>query len=170
MQAIATQTFRSAPREERTAFIARLHALADAHDLLTQQSWVSVAVRDVVEQALAPFRQNDRPRFALEGPELLLNPSNTLLLAMVMHELGTNAVKYGALSSETGRVAVAWSLSDARDKLCLQWTETGGTPASPPTKKGFGTQMIERTLRGEQGSAHFDFAPQGLTCKLQIKI
>jgi len=170
VQAIATQTFRSAPREERSAFTARLHALADAHDLLTQQSWVTVAVHDVVERALAPFRQNDRPRFALEGPDVQLNPSNALMLAMVVHELGTNAVKYGALSSEAGRVAVAWSLAPARDKLCLKWAETGGPPAKPPTKKGFGTQMIERTLRGEQGSAHFDFASEGLSCQLEIKI
>ena len=170
VQAIATQTFRSAPREERTAFTARLHALADAHDLLTQQSWVTVAARDMVERALAPFRQNDRPRFVLEGPEVQLNPSNALLLAMVVHELGTNAVKYGALSSEAGRVAITWSLTAARDKLFLQWTETGGPPAIAPTKKGFGTQMIERTLRGEQGSAHFDFTPKGLSCRLEIKI
>ena len=170
VQAIATQTFRSAPKEERSAFIARLHALADAHDLLTQQSWVTVSVRDVVERALAPFKQSDRRRFALEGPEFHLHPSNALLLAMVVHELGTNAVKYGALSSETGYVAISWSLSPKRDKLHLEWMETGGPPASPPQKKGFGTQMIERTLRGEQGSAQFDFTTKGLSCKLEIKV
>lgn len=170
VQAIATQTFRSAPREERAAFTARLHALADAHDLLTQKSWVTVAVRDVVERALAPFRQSDRPRFVLDGPSFQLNPSNALLLAMIVHELGTNAVKYGALSNETGTVHVSWSLSDGRERLFLRWTETGGPMAKPPAKKGFGTQMIERTLRGEQGSAQFDFAPQGLSCRLEIKV
>ncbi|MEI9991940.1 MAG: PAS domain S-box protein [Rhizomicrobium sp.] len=170
VQAIASQTFRSAPQEERAAFVARLHALADAHDLLTQKSWVSVGVLDVVERGLAPFRQSDRPRFALAGPAFQLNPSNALLLAMVVHELGTNAVKYGALSNEAGTIQVAWSLSDARDRLCLEWTETGGPAAKPPGKKGFGTQMIERTLRGDQGAARFEFLPRGLSCRLEIKV
>ncbi len=170
VQAIATQTFRSAPKEERAAFTARLHALADAHDLLTQKSWTTVGVREVVERAVAPFQHSGRPRFVLGGPAFELDPSNALLLSMVVHELGTNAVKYGALSNEAGSVRAEWSLSDARDRLCLHWSETGGPPAKPPGKKGFGTQMIERTLRGEQGAAHFDFAPQGLTCRLEIKV
>jgi len=172
VQAIAAQTFRSAPKEERTAFTARLHALADAHDLLTQQNWTGGDVREVVTRALVPFQQRDRLRFAVDGPDVRLNPSITLLLVMVVHELGTNAVKYGALSAETGAVRVDWSLllhGDSR-KLALCWSETGGPKVKPPEKKGFGTQMIERTLRGEQGSAQFDFAADGLVCKLEIRI
>jgi PAS domain S-box-containing protein len=172
VQAIASQTFRSASQEERSAFVARLHALSDAHDLLTQESWSTVGTRELIGRALAPFQQRDRLRFALEGPDFQLNPSNALLLAMLIHELGTNAVKYGALSNEAGKVAIVWSLcgEGPRCMLRLTWTERGGPPVMPPTKSGFGSQMIARTLRGEQGSAHFDYAPEGFACALQIKI
>jgi PAS domain S-box-containing protein len=172
VQAIATQTFRAAPKDERTAFTARLHALADAHDILTQQSWTGGDVREVVTRALAPFQQRDRVRFVVEGPDLRLNPSMTLLLVMVIHELGTNAVKYGALSVETGMVRVEWSLllDGDRRKLSLRWFESGGPKVKPPGKKGFGTQMIERTLHGEQGSARFDYAVDGLVCNLEVRI
>ncbi len=169
VQAIATQTFRSAPKAERDAFIARLHALSDAHDLLTQQSWFSVGVRDVIERAVSPFQHRDRPRFLLAGPPVQLNPSNALLLSMVIHELGTNAVKYGALSNDTGAVDVAWNMA-AGGRLELSWTERGGRQVCAPSNKGFGTQMIERALRGEQGSAEFDYAPAGLRCRLAIKV
>ncbi len=172
VQAIATQTFRSAPKEARAAFVARLHALSDAHDLLTQQNWRSVGLRDLVERAVATFRQHDRPRFTLQGPDIDLIPANALLFAMVVHELGTNAVKYGALANDNGSVDIAWLLDESGGKRTLGfvWRERTGPPVAPPQASGFGTQMIERTLRGEQGAAKFDFAPSGLVCSLEMKL
>jgi len=168
VQAIATQTFRAAPKEERTAFVARLHALADAHDLLTQQSWATVGVRETIERSLAPFQQRDKPRFALRGEDFQINSSNALLLSMIMHELGTNTVKYGAFTRDAGRVTIEWCRADGR--LRFTWTESDGPPVTPPTRRGFGTQMIERTLRGEQGSAKLDYAPSGLVCTLEMRL
>jgi len=169
VQAIATQTFREAPKAERTAFIARLHALSDAHDLLTQQNWALVGVRETLDRALAPFRQRDRPRFTLNGSDLEINSTVSLLLAMIVHELGTNAVKYGALKTESGKIAIDWHAADGR--LRLRWAESGGPPPDvSPARRGFGTEMIQRTLRGEQGAAKFDYAPGGLICSLEIRL
>ena len=110
VQAIASQTFRQAPRDERDSFVARLRALADAHDLLTDRNWDGAAVGDVVQRALAPFEERHRERFRVSGPDAWLNASKSLLLAMGLHELATNAVKYGALSNGSGVVSVAWEL------------------------------------------------------------
>ncbi len=172
VQAIASQTFRTAAPAERDAFVARLHALSAAHDLLTQQSWSMVGVRETIERSLDPFRDGGTDRLALAGPAVQLNPSNALLFAMVIHELGTNAVKYGALSRDGGFVNIAWSLADQPSGRLLEfsWIERGGLAVRPPTVRGFGTQMIERTLRGEQGRATFDYAPEGLACRLAMKL
>ncbi len=172
VQAIASQTFRTAPEEERQAFVARLHALSDAHDLLNLQNWRSVGVEETIARALTPFQQRDRKRFVLGGPVVELNPTTALLLSMVIHELGTNAVKYGALSNDSGEVAVTWSLGETSNgtRLKLDWVEHGGPAVKKPEKRGFGSQMIERTLRGEQGAAMFDYAAAGLHCILEIKI
>ncbi|HWW64195.1 MAG TPA: PAS domain S-box protein [Sphingomonadaceae bacterium] len=172
VQAMAVQTFRKAPPHEGQAFTARLHALSGAHDLLTQQNWQAVAITDLVSRALDPFLDREEPRIATTGPEVRLDPNNALLLVMVLHELGTNAVKYGALSNNKGRVDVHWSLEDCDTPPCLRlcWREEGGPAVTPPTRKGFGSRMIERALRGRRGSAQFDFAPGGLNCVLEITL
>jgi PAS domain S-box-containing protein len=171
IQAMASQTFRKAPPEESEAFVARLHALSGAHDLLTQQNWDAVDTGNIVRRALRPFLDHDQARIAIAGPEIRLNSNKALLLAMALHELGTNAVKYGALSNDTGSIDVTWELLDAPgSRLRLTWRESGGPPTSPPGRKGFGSTMIERALKGEQGKASFDFAPAGLTCTLELAI
>ena len=125
-------------------------------------------MHETITRALAPFQQRDRPRFTLSGGDLQINSSVSLLLAMIIHELGTNAVKYGALSAESGKVSVEWHTDDGRIKLT--WTESGGPPVVAPARRGFGTQMIERTLRGEQGAAKLEYAPGGLRCSLEIRL
>jgi PAS domain S-box-containing protein len=166
VQAIASQTFRQAPREERDIFGARIRALASAHDLLTHQDWEKVEMADVAERALRPFREVERDRFETGGPAVALIPSKALLLAMALHELSTNAVKYGALSTPDGRVQLDWQTEGPR--LILRWRETGGPDIAPPTHRGFGTTLIERAFKGEQGQAHFDYRPGGLVCTLEM--
>jgi PAS domain S-box-containing protein len=171
IQAIAVRTFRRAPLDERESFIARLHALASAHDLLSEEQWDRAALAVIVRRALAPFQDRGQERFRLEGPETQINADKSLLLAMALHELATNAVKYGSLSNQTGEVSIRWGPMDGAQgpQLKLQWRESGGPPVAPPSRKGFGTGLIERAFN-HQGAAEFEFRPDGMTCTLQLNL
>jgi two-component system, chemotaxis family, CheB/CheR fusion protein len=172
VQAIAVQTLRSAPKET-DAFVARLHALAGAHDLLRDDNWHRAALRDLIGKALNAFQDRHRQRFVIEGPDgIFLDAQKSSLLVMAMHELATNAAKYGALSNETGRVRLAWETSggDPAKRVRLCWQESGGPPVSPPKQKGFGTLLIERALQGQLGQARLDFDPAGLVCSMEISL
>jgi PAS domain S-box-containing protein len=164
VRAIARQTFRAAPSAVRESFDARIQALASAHDLLTQLNWASVRVQEIVERALDAFREPNRERFEVAGPEARLTANKALRLAIVLHELGTNAVKYGALSTMEGRVSVKWEFADEnRAQLKLCWRESKGPKVASRRRKGFGSTLIERALEGE-GSAQLEFATSGVTC------
>jgi two-component sensor histidine kinase len=108
---------------------------------------------------------------SVDGPNTEISPNRALLLAMVLHEMGTNAIKYGALSNDTGTVEVVWGLEgpDGR-RLKLVWTERGGPPVAPPERKGFGSRMIEHAIRGEQGASEFVFDPEGLICRIEMPV
>jgi two-component sensor histidine kinase len=138
--------------------------MAEAHDLLTNQDWGQVAVTDIVTRAIAPF---DPKRFTLRGDDAALTSAKGLLLAMAIHELGTNAVKYGALSNRDGRIGIEWKGN--ANGAALRWRESGGPPIASPTHKGFGTKLIERAMAGEHGKAQFDYAPDGLKASLEIR-
>ncbi len=169
IQSIARQTFHEAGADAHEHFAARLNALGKALDLLTTRDWDRVAAADVVMRALAPFESGQR--FTIAGPEAPLNPDTSLVLALALHELATNAVKYGALSNGRGRVAVSWEHPDPeRTRLRFCWQESGGPPVSPPSKKGFGTTMIERVLGGAQGTALLQFNADGLRCTFEAPI
>lgn len=172
IQAVAMQTFREAPKSELEAFISRLLALSGAHDLLTQRDWDMVDVGHIVRRAVAPFAAQGSDRFNISGPAIAMPADKALQLAMVLHELATNAVKYGALSNLSGTVEVSWTQSDdgVSSPLQLEWIERGGPLTSPPSRKGFGSRMIERALRGENSGAEFDFSPEGLRCRLRISL
>ena len=116
VQAIAAQTFRDGPREERDAFTGRLRALSAAHDLLTQQDWDHVPMLGMIQRALLPFQENRTARFKLSGADAILSANQALLLAMAIHELATNAVKYGALSNTSGTVTLSWQIRGAGQK------------------------------------------------------
>jgi PAS domain S-box-containing protein len=171
VQAIARQTLQGAPAEEREAFIARLMALANAHDLLTLERWNRAALRDVVDRALKPFEAKHSARFLVRGPEdAWLDAQRASLLTMALHELATNAVKYGSLSNGYGIVRLTWELLDEGDaqKIKLNWRELGGPLVLPPERKGFGSFLIERALQGGGGQSRLDFNPNGLICSLEI--
>jgi two-component system CheB/CheR fusion protein len=172
VQAIATQTFRNSPGE-CDVFVARLHALAGAHDLLTSDNRHQAALVDLVGRALNAFQDKHRDRFVIDGPDgIFLDGQKASLLIMVLHELATNAAKYGALSNETGHVRVAWEIpgGDPPKRFRLCWKESGGPPVSPPTQKGFGSLLIERALQNHLGQARLDFEPQGLHCSIEISL
>jgi PAS domain S-box-containing protein len=164
IQGIAQQTFRGSdvPTERREAFEGRLSALSAAHNLLTRENWETASIRELVEAAVDPYRGGDG-RVTLDGPDVRLAPRTAVSLALAIHELGTNAAKYGALSGPAGSVSVRWHAAEGR--LGLVWSESGGPPVAPPAGRGFGTRMIERALAAELGGeAVIDFRPEGLVC------
>jgi PAS domain S-box-containing protein len=173
VQAIAMQTLKRTPVDEREAFIVRLHALAKAHDLLSLKSWDRAQLRDVVGTALGAFQEAHRARFLIEGPDdVWLEANRSLLLAMALHELATNAVKYGALSNGNGHVSVTWDLpkSGGSKRLILRWEERGGPTVRPPERKGFGSQLIERAVQAGLGTTRLTFDPRGVTCILDVTL
>lgn len=164
IQAIAAQTLTHA--KEREAFIARLHALGRAHDQLTAGTWEKAPLYAIVSRALEPFQEHHQERITLDGPhDLWLDSTKSLIVAMAVHELATNAVKHGALSNGTGHVNLAWEPNLQGTLIRLVWQETGGPEISPPKRKGFGTHLIEKTF-----GAQLKFNPQGLSCILEFAL
>ena len=165
MQAIAVQTFRSASREERAKFEGRLGALAEAHNLLSQEKWAGSELRDVIARVLQPFLLTNPDRIRMAGPAVPLSPRLAVVLSMIVHEIATNAAKYGALSNETGRVTLDWEViaDTTKPRLRLIWTEIGGPPVTAPVQRGFGSRLIERSARDQLGGeATVDFLPRGV--------
>ena len=168
VQAIATQTL-NRHAEERDAFIARLHALGNAHDLLTSETWQTAPLHSIVTQALKPFQEQHHERIAVEGPaDVWLDATKSVVVAMVIHELATNALKYGALSNGSGHVSVTWDQLSQPSLAKLVWRESGGPEVGSPERKGFGSHLIERAFGGQLGMAQLVFNPEGLCCVLEI--
>jgi PAS domain S-box-containing protein len=171
IQALATQTLKGAPPAEKEAFISRLHSLSGAHDLLTASDWQDIGIGALTQQSLAPFSGKDAVRVVCDGPDVGLSANRALLLTMVLHELGTNAVKYGALSVERGRIDLVWRVVVAeRPTLRLEWSESGGPAVSPPTHRGFGSRMIVAALHGSDGKVDFDYRPEGLRVAIDMAL
>jgi len=170
VQAIAAQTLRGNPDPTafRDTFEARLIALSATHDLLTASNWRGARLRDVLQVEFRPYGPE---RYTLEGPEIDLAPSEALALGLLFHELATNAAKYGALSRGDGQVAVRWTAGGDGRQLSLDWVEHGGPAVEAPTRRGFGSRLIERSLRGAlNGSAALDFASGGLRCHMELPL
>jgi two-component sensor histidine kinase len=166
VSAIASQTLRGdiAAAEARKVLDGRFSALAAAHELLTRHHWRDMSMQQVVEMALAPHHVAGQ--IGIEGPGCPLSPKRALALTLALHELATNAVKYGALSCPEGRVSVGWA-RDGKEKLVFTWRESGGPAVTAPQQRGFGSQIAERVLAAEfAGKVSLDFAAQGLTCTL----
>jgi two-component sensor histidine kinase len=172
VQSIASQSLRgaSSPEEARAALESRLFALSRAHDVLTRENWESAALRDIVTEAMAPYSTSRAGRLHTGGPDVRLPPRMALALAMALQELATNAIKYGALSSETGQVEIRWT-ADAARHLHLTWEERGGPPVTLPKRRGFGTRLIERSLAQDlNGTAVLAFEPTGLICTVDASL
>lgn len=159
------------PEDFRTTFIGRIEAMAKTYGLLTRDEWGDVVLSELVREEVAPYAGQDGRRLHIEGPPVLLRPKAALALGMVLHELATNAVKYGALSVPQGQVTVSWTFAPQERQLVLTWCERDGPEVHPPTERGFGSNLIEQTLSYElDGQAMLDYQPSGVRARLAIPL
>ncbi len=175
VQSIVSKALRSSRDIEiiRESIESRLFALSRSHDLLTRVNWESARLLEVVTDALEPFGiTNGRAeRFVITGPDVHFPPKAALALGIAFNELATNAVKYGAFSNEEGRIAISWEIEPAAsgDRLLLHWRERDGPPVTPPARRGFGSQVIERGLAHElDGKVRLDYQAAGVVCTIDI--
>jgi len=148
-------------------------ALSSAHSLLTRENWEGASLHELLATTLAPLCAPDEGPFDISGPELRLTPQMAVALSMALHELCTNAAKYGALSGPAGRVTVRWSVTghNGTGRLLLRWTEQGGPPVQPPKRRGFGSRLIERGIAHELGAeVRLHFAPPGVICEIDAPL
>ena len=174
VQAIAGQTVRYSPslEEFQARFSQRISAMARTQDLLVGRDWQGASMTELVRAQLAPFTEKACTRIEVSGPELELKPNVVHSLTLALHELATNAAKYGALSVPEGRVAIRWELGEpegGEQRFRMSWRETNGPPVAPPVKKGFGhvviSEMVASSLRGE---VTLDYAPEGLVWSIDM--
>jgi two-component sensor histidine kinase len=167
--AVATQTFRDASsKSDLEKYLGRLAAFGRAHDLLTSANWAEAPLHDVISTALAPYRTGER-RFAVSGPALVVKSRQALALSLAIHELATNALKYGALRAASGSVSITWKseAEGGQPGFVFVWRESGGPPVSKPSGTGFGSRLISRVLEDDFGGAvEVSYEPTGLVCRL----
>ena len=171
VQSLAIQTLRNTRRsaEARERLEARLGALARAHDILTQESWDCADLCEVVRRGLDPFDVGGG-RVSAAGPSVRLTPRQALAIAMGVHELATNAARFGALGTDGGSLHVSWGVSGAPtgEEMCLVWEESGGPPVSLPVRRGFGVRLMERSLQHDLGApASVEFRPHGVVARIR---
>jgi PAS domain S-box-containing protein len=155
----------------KQAIEGRLRALANVHSLFVETRWVGAELSKIAAQELSPYLQpGESGHVGLEGPEILLAPNIAQAIAVILHELATNAAKYGALSAPAGRIDLKWSQA-ADGRLILRWSETGGPAVpAPPQRQGFGGRIIEQMIRQLRGERHFDWRPGGLVCEISVQV
>jgi PAS domain S-box-containing protein len=173
VQAIAHQTFKGVDcGDAADRFAGRLSALAAAHTILTQERWEAADLGEIARAVLGPHSQRDDAQIRLLGAgHVKLPPQTALNLAMALHELATNAAKYGALSRPGGHVDLSWSVTHSEPLLHLHWRESGGPPVTKPEREGFGTRMIQRVLASELGgNVTLEFNPEGLECAIDAPL
>jgi PAS domain S-box-containing protein len=170
VQATVHLTQSDTPEGLKQAIEGRIQALANVHTLFVQSRWAGAELHDLVTQELSPYCQDGETRVQIGGPNLLLEPHTAQTIAVTLHELATNAAKYGALSVPKGRVKVGWSRA-ADGRIVLRWTETDGPPVKPPARQGFGTRVMEAMVRGQlRGGMRFDWRAEGLACEIVLPV
>ncbi len=175
VNALANQTLRRASnvQDGLAAFSARLIALGQAHDILTQTSWTSAPIAAIVANSLKTHQPEDETRISASGPDLRLTARQSLALALGLHELATNAAKYGALSNDIGHVTIKWGLAvvGGTPQLTFTWREIGGPAVQEPTVRGFGSRLIEQAMAAEfGGEVKIDYRPEGLVCTIEAAV
>jgi PAS domain S-box-containing protein len=149
------------------AIAGRIQALANVHGLFVKSRWTGAELHNLVTQELSPYYQPGRARVLIDGPSVLLEPNTAQTIAVCLHELATNAAKYGALSLPEGQIQIEWSLG-ADKRLILRWTETGGPLVMAPTRHGFGTRVMGGMIRGLNGEMRLDWRAEGLACEIAV--
>jgi two-component sensor histidine kinase len=174
VQSVAAQTMRSSGSLESfsDAFTGRLKALAIAHDVLTETRWIGIGLSELLTAVLAPYRSSDESRVSIVGPAIMLPARAVVPLSMVLHELATNAAKYGALSTRRGDIEITWRVTgDIEKSIELVWQERGGPQVKAKTSTGFGTKLIERVVRHDlDGNAKIDFDPAGVRWRIGFPV
>ncbi|MGH6795521.1 MAG: sensor histidine kinase [Methylocella sp.] len=167
VQSLAAQSFRGSATDAaaRELFEARLMALSRAHNVLTRENWEGADLREIVAQGILPYESDNAERFEINGPSVRLSAQAALAISMALHELATNAVKYGALSDEKGHVEITWETAGRQWRI--EWSESGGPPIIAPREKGFGSRLIERGLAQELGGkTRIEFRPARVFCEI----
>mgnify|MGYP002129656360 CR=1 FL=1 len=175
VQSLAAQSLRGVQdaNEGYKRLEGRILGLSAAHNILTERNWEGAALVDLVRRTVAPFVVGDETRLQCAGPEIWVRPQEAVALSLALHELATNAAKYGALSGEAGRVTLAWSENptDAGPHLHLEWRESGGPPVTKPAHRGFGSRLLAQGLRADlDGEAELAFAPTGVVCRISAPL
>jgi two-component sensor histidine kinase len=168
VQATVQLTHADTVKDFKAAIEGRLQALSNAHSLIAQSRWAGADLHSLVMEELAPYRAAETSRTHINGPEVVLEPKSAQTIAIVLHELTTNAVKYGALSVPSGRLLIEWSRDDKQ--LVIRWSETDGPPVKPPSREGFGTRVIGRVVHDLEGKLQFHWNPDGFACKIIIPL
>lgn len=175
VQALATQTVRHSrqPREFLEAFSGRLQALGSAHGLLSDYEWRGIGLKELIRLQVMPFDDGNPPRIALSGEDILLSPDQTLALGLILHELASNALKYGSLSVPGGKVDLSWETEPDGEttRLGISWKESGGPAVVPPEHHGFGSILIRRSLAKVLTShVKHEFLPGGVSAEISLPL
>jgi len=152
----------------KDAIAGRVRALSNVHSLFVESRWIGAELSTIAKQELAPYRGTGEGRVRLDGPQVLLRPNDAQMVAIILHELATNAAKYGALSAPNGQLQLQWQ-HHADGQLVLTWTEVGGPPVRTPARQGFGSRIISQLIDPQQGQTQFDWRPEGLVCKITLQ-
>src|SRR3982075_2427830 len=172
VSAIASQSLRTATSIEhgQHAIESRLLALGRAHDLLLQARWSSASLAHIVRSAIEPYENQDAARFSISGPEIQVTSGSVIALAMMFNELCTNTTKFGALSVPAGRIEIVWTIDEKNQRLHLTWTENGGPEVHAPTRRSFGTRLIETLGKQLNGKVEMAYAPNGFIYALDVPL
>jgi two-component sensor histidine kinase/CheY-like chemotaxis protein len=172
VSAIASQSFRTATSIEhgQTAMEGRLVALGRAHDLLMQISWSNASLTHTFSDATEPYDSQGARRFHFNGPDIRITSGAVIALAMTLNELCTNTTKFGALSNANGRVEIAWTIDEEKQRMRLTWTEKGGPPVQRPTRRSFGTRMMESLGQQLNGRVQLSYDPSGFVYFLDVPL
>ncbi len=153
----------------KQAIEGRIRALANVHSLFVGTRWIGADLSTIAKQELAPYSEKDEQRVHIDGPPILLEPNAAQAIAVTVHELSTNSAKYGSLSKPNGQIELKWA-HEADGQLILRWMEMGGPAVQIPSRRGFGSRVIERMIGQLKGNARFDWRPEGLVCEISFRV
>ena len=169
VQAMVNLSQADAVEDLKKAIEGRIQALANVHSLFVATRWIGAELSAIAKQELAPYSATGEKRVRIDGPQVLLEPNAAQAIAVILHELATNAVKYGALSEADGQIELIWS-HEADGQLNLRWSETGGPAVKAPTRKGFGGRIMEQMIGQLKGKTRFDWNSEGLVCEITLRV